>query len=127
MSNHPRFNDLSKMIARRIQYDHMRHKVLQEYIQRRRDGLYRARYETHARLEEQAKFASERGDFWLEVVRRDIMRDLDELALDLDIVDLDLSIDLDDLDAVRASEDRRDRTIFPKSPDFFSSFDIFKR
>jgi len=101
----------------------MRYKVIQEYLERRKQGLERARDHQYEELEQCAAFCERRGEFWLEVVRRDINKDLD--AMKDEILRLDDEHDEFSYDTRRASDDGK-RSAFSKSPDFLSSFDIFK-
>jgi len=110
------------MMIRRMLYDRMRYKVINEYIQKRREGIYRAKRLQYDLLEREAAFCEQRGEFWLEVVRRDINKDLDSLA-DSFIRD---ETSMDDFFRESASDDGKS-SAFSKSPDFLSTFDIFFR
>lgn len=118
MSHKPRTapGHIGDMIIRRIRYDRMRYKVIQEYLERRKQGLERARDHQYQELEQCAAFCEQRGEFWLEVVRRDINQDLDAMK--------DEILRLDDEHDEFPSGGKR--SAFSKSPDFLSSFDIFK-
>lgn len=110
------------MMIRRMLYDRMRYKVINEYIEKRREGLHRAKRLKYDRLEREAAFCEQRGDFWLEVVRRDINKDLDSMV---EAIRTDETI-MDDFFRESATDDGK-RTAFSKSPDFLSTFDIFFR
>ena len=108
------------MIIRRIRYDRMRYKVINEYMQRRRKGLERAKRAQYDELDRCAAFCEQRGEFWLELVRRDINDDLDSIK-----EAMILSLDEDEFFRHSASDDGT-RHAFSKTPDFFNSFDIFR-
>ena len=104
---------LSDMIIRRMLYDRMRYKVIREYMERRREGIERVRHMKYDELEREVKFCQERGEFWLEVVRRDINNDLDSIAEAMKEHD-----HVEDPDFFRntATDDGK-RSAFSKSPD----------
>ena len=115
---------IGDMMIRRIMYDRMRYKVIHEYMERRKQGLERARDHQYDELEKCASFCEQRGEFWLEVVRRDINRDLD--AMKEALLDVDENDDEFLFDSMRRASDDGKRSAFSKSPDFLSSFDIFR-
>jgi hypothetical protein len=119
----PPSGHMSDMIIRRMMYDRMRYKVIREYIERRREGIERARKISYDDIEREVQFCQQRGEFWLEVVRRDINNDLDSIAEAMKLHDISST---DDRDFFRqnATDDGK-KTAFSKSPDFFSTFDIF--
>ena len=118
-------NNIQEMIFRRLQYDRIRYKVVNEYVERRRGQINAIGMERKRALDEAAKFANERAEFWLEITRREIEKDLDSVLDEFknSIKDEILHELPGDFSKIRASKKSPWNDDF--NPDFYKSFDFF--
>ena len=129
--NHVQFSrSVQNLLVRKISYERAKHKIVNQYIERRKSDLLRSGKIQHESLESAAKFANERADFWLTVVLREIEDEIDTVVEDFaNAVKSDIS---DAVENIRYEDIRASRKIdttqsaFEDSPDFLKSFDIFK-
>lgn len=129
--NHQQFSRaVQNLLVRKISYERAKHKIVNQYIERRKSDLLRSGKIQHESLESAAKFANERADFWLTVVLREIEDEIDTVVDDFaNAVKSDISnavekIRVDDIRASRKIDTTQ--SAFEDSPDFLKSFDIFK-
>ena len=129
--NHVQFSrSVQNLLVRKISYERAKHKIVNQYIERRKSDLLRSGKIQHESLESAAKFANERADFWLTVVLREIEDEIDTVVEDFaNAVKSDVS---ETVENIRYEDIRASRKIdttqsaFEDSPDFLKSFDIFK-
>jgi len=67
------------MVLKRMLFDRDKYQFLNEYMEARRRSIYRANRASMQRLDDAYRLAEQRGDFWLEMVRRDIDAELDSI------------------------------------------------
>lgn len=128
--NHQQFSRaVQNLLVRKISYERAKHKIVNQYIERRKSDLLRSGKIQHESLESAAKFANERADFWLTVVLREIEDEIDTVVDDFaNAVKSDISNAVEKIrvDDIRASRKIDAMSAFEDSPDFLKSFDIFK-
>jgi hypothetical protein len=120
---------VQNLLVRKISYERAKHKIVNQYIERRKSGLLRSGKFQHEKLESAAKFANERADFWLTVVLREIEDEIDTVVDDFsNAIKNDISIAVEEIreQDIRASRKFDATSAFEESPDFLKSFDIFK-
>jgi len=117
------------LIVRKIHYEHTKHRIVRQYIEKRRRDLEQHGKSRHESLESAADFARQRAEFWLTVVQREIESDLDDVLSDFkksitnDILE---TVESEFPEHVKASKNYRSESPFEDSPDFLKTFDIFK-
>ena len=128
--NHVQFSrSVQNLLVRKISYERAKHKIVNQYIERRKSDLLRSGKIQHESLKSAAKFANERADFWLTVVLREIEDEIDTVVEDFaNAVKSDISDAVENIryEDIRASKKMDATTAFEDSPDFLKSFDIFK-
>lgn len=120
---------VQNLLVRKISYEQAKHRIVNQYVERRKSDLLRSGKIQHESLESAAKFANERADFWLSVVLREIEDEIDTVVDDFSNAvksDIAIAVEKIHVDGIRASRKIDAMSAFEDSPDFLKSFDIFK-
>lgn len=112
-----------RMILNRLRYDRERYSIANEYIENRKRSIYRAKLASMTRLDDAHRLAQQRGEFMLEMVRRDIDADLDAIMF-TDMMALNDQVINDLLEGfpVEASKAMDGVSPFPESAEFLKTF-----
>jgi hypothetical protein len=111
------------MVLNRIKYDQRRYEILNQYMESRRRGIERTNRAAMKRLDDAYRLAEQRGDFWLEMIRREIDDELDAIIYsDLMATNEAINELLRDF-PTSASKPPRQSSPFTESAEFLKTFE----